>query len=74
MFLTHAMKWKAIVILLIILASLIPLYSINKSLQKIIRPRESLARLFSYLLSGMLLVFLYTMVLVFLVKWMFHSA
>jgi len=68
------MKWKAIVILLIILASLLPLYSINKSLQKFIRPRESLARLFSYLLSGMLLVFLYTMLLVFLIKWMFPSA
>jgi hypothetical protein len=68
------MKWKAIVILLIILASLIPLYSINKYLQKFLRPRDSLARLFSYLLSGMLLVFLYTLFLVFLIKWMFPSA
>ena len=68
------MKWKAIVILLIILASLIPLYSINTSLQKFIRPRESLARLFSYLLSGMLLVFLYTLLLVLLIKWMFPNA
>jgi hypothetical protein len=68
------MKWKALVILLIILASLIPLYSINKYLQNFLRPRESLARLFSYLLSGMLLVFLYTLLLVFLIKWMFPSA
>ena len=68
------MKWKAIVILLIILISLIPLYSINKYLQKFLRPRESLARLFSYLLSGMLLVFLYTMLLVLLIKWVLPSA
>lgn len=68
------MKWKAIVILLIILASLAPIYSINKYLQKILRPRESLGRLFSYLLSGMLLVFVYTLLLVFLIKWIFPGA
>jgi hypothetical protein len=68
------MKWKAIVILFIILAFLIPLYPLNTYLQKFLRPRESLARLFSYLLSAMLLVFLYTMLLVFLVKWMFPNA
>jgi hypothetical protein len=68
------MKWKAIVILLIILAFLIPLYSLNTYLQKFLRPRESLARLFSYLLSAMLLVFLYTMLLVLLIKWMFPKA
>ena len=68
------MKWKAIVILLIILASLIPIYSMNKYLQKLLRPRDSLVRLFSYLLSGMLLVFLYTLLLVFLIKWTFPSA
>ncbi|TMI93418.1 MAG: hypothetical protein E6H06_11770 [Bacteroidetes bacterium] len=68
------MKWKAIVILLIILASLVPVYAINKYLQKILRPRESLARLFSYLLGGMLLVFVYTLLLVLLIKWIFPNA
>ena len=68
------MKWKAIVILLIILASLLPVYAINKYLQKILRPRESLARLFSYLLGGMLLVFVYTLLLVLLIKWIFPNA
>lgn len=68
------MKWKAIVILLLILASLIPVYSINKYLQKILRPRQSLGRLFSYLLSGMLMVFLYTLLLVLLIKWIFPNA
>lgn len=68
------MKWKAIVILLMILVSLIPVYSLNKYLQKILRPRESLARLFSYLISGMLLVFLYTLFLVFVIRWIFPNA
>ena len=68
------MKWKAIVILLIILASLLPVYAINKYLQKILRPRESLPRLFSYLLGGMLLVFVYTLLLVLLIKWIFPNA
>jgi len=68
------MKWKAIVILFIILLSLIPVYSINKYLQKILRPRESLVRLFFYLLTGMVLVFLYTLILVLLIKWVFPDA
>ena len=68
------MKWKAIVIVVIILIALVPVYSINKYLQKILRPRQSLTRLFSYLLSGMLLVFLYTLLLVLLIKWVFPSA
>jgi hypothetical protein len=68
------MKGKAIVILLLILASLIPAYLLNKYLQKIIRPRESLGRLFFYLLNGMLLVFVYTLLLVFVIKLLFPSA
>jgi len=67
------MKGKAIVILLLILASLIPAYLLNKYLQKIIRPRESLGRLFFYLLNGMLLVFVYTLLLVFVIKLLFPS-
>lgn len=68
------MKWKAIVILFIILLSLVPIYSINKFLQKTLRPRESLTRLFSYLLGGMMLVLVYTLLLVLLIKWMFPGA
>ena len=68
------MKWKAVIILLIIIVSLIPVYSINKYLQKILQPRKSLARLLLYLLSGMLLVFLYTLLLVLVIKGIFPKA
>jgi hypothetical protein len=68
------MRWKAIVILLIILISLIPLYSINKYLQRIINPRNSIGQLFLYMLSGMLLVFGYTFLLVLFIKWLYPSA
>jgi len=68
------MKWKSLVILLIIIVSLIPAYLINKYLQKIIRPRESLSRLFLYLFCGLILVFIYTFLLVFLIKKLFPGA
>ncbi|MFI5185573.1 MAG: hypothetical protein ACHQF0_02545 [Chitinophagales bacterium] len=68
------MKIKALLILVIILGSLIPAYSFNKFLQKILKPRESFGRLFFYLLSAMLLVFVYTMALVLLIKWIFPNA
>ena len=68
------MKLKAIIILFIIITSLLPIYSINKYLQKIIRPRESLQRLLLYMFSGMLLIFLYTLLLVFVIKLLFPKA
>jgi hypothetical protein len=68
------MRWKAIVIFLIVLVSLVPAYFINKYLQKILRPRESLSRLLFYLVSGMLLVFIYTLLLVLLIKLIFPNA
>jgi len=68
------MKWKAVVILLIILVSLIPAYSINKYLQKTLRPGESLSKLLFYLLTSMLLVFIYSFLLVFIIKSIFPKA
>jgi hypothetical protein len=68
------MKWKAIIILLIIIASLFPVYFANKYLQKAIAPRRSLVRLFFYLLSGLVLVFGYTFLVVFVIKKLFPGA
>ncbi|HMG69162.1 MAG TPA: hypothetical protein VK588_15800 [Chitinophagaceae bacterium] len=68
------MRWKAIVILLILIAALFPVYLINKYLQKIIKPRKSPGRLLFYLLTGMLLVFLCTLFLVLLIRWVFPKA
>lgn len=68
------MKWKAIAILFIILFSLIPAFSLNQWLQKKIRPKESLGRLFLYLFSGMLTVFVFVLVLVLLIRVVFPGS
>jgi len=68
------MKLKSLAILFIILVSLIPVYLFNKYLQKKIRPKESFGRLFLYLLSGFLLVFAYTFLVVLLIKKLFPGA
>jgi hypothetical protein len=68
------MKLKALAILFIILASLIPVYLFNRYLQKKIRPRASMGRLFLYMLSGFLLVFAYTFIVVFVIKKLFPDA
>jgi hypothetical protein len=68
------MKWKAIIIILIILVSLFPVYLINKYLQRIIKPRNSLGQLFLYLLSGLVLIFGYTFLLVLIIKKLFPGA
>jgi len=68
------MRLKAIIILFIILVSLIPAYSFNNYLQKIIRPGESLIRLLLYMLTGMLMVFLFTLLIVLLIKLIFPGA
>jgi hypothetical protein len=68
------MKLKALAILVIILVSLIPVYSLNWYLQKIIKPKESMARLFLYLLSVFLLVFAYTFLVVLVIRKLFPVA
>jgi hypothetical protein len=61
-------------ILFILLLSLVPAYSFNKFLQKIIKPRESFGRIFLYLFSGLLFVFIYTFLLVFIIGKLFPGA
>jgi hypothetical protein len=68
------MRLRAVVIILIIIASLIPVYSFNKYLQKAFRPRESLGRLMGYLLAGLVLIFAYTFLLVFFIRKLFPTA
>jgi hypothetical protein len=68
------MKWKAIIIVLIILVSLIPVYYLIKYFQKVIQPRKSFARLMLYLFSGFALVFVYTFLIVLAIKKIFPGA
>ena len=71
---TDLMRLRAVVIILIIIASLIPVYSFNKYLQKVIRPKESLGRLMGYLLTGLVTIFVYTFLVVFIIRKLFPTA
>jgi hypothetical protein len=67
-------KLKSLVILVIILVSLIPVYLTMKRLRQSMRPKESMGRLFLYLLLGFLLVFAYTFLVVLLIKKIFPDS
>jgi hypothetical protein len=68
------MQLKAIAISGIIFCSLIPVYLLYKYLQKKIRPKESMGRLFLYLFAGFAMVFVYTFIIVFIIKKIFPEA
>lgn len=68
------MKGKATIILLIIIVSLVPLYLLNKYLEKIIKPKESFGKLFLYLFAMLVLIFGYTFLLVFTIKKIYPEA
>ncbi|HYC41177.1 MAG TPA: hypothetical protein VEB63_11900 [Chitinophagaceae bacterium] len=68
------MRLEALAILVIIVVSLVPVYLLNRLLQARLRPRESLARLLLYIGCGFALVFIYTFLVVFVVRKLFPAA
>lgn len=67
-------KLKAVAILFIILILLIPVYLVNKYLQKKLRPRESGGGLMLYVLAVLVLIFGYTLLVVRLIGMLFAGA
>jgi len=65
------MKARALAILGIIIVSLIPVYLFNKYLLRTIRPKESGGRLLLYMISGFLLVFVYSFLVVLVIRKLF---
>jgi hypothetical protein len=65
------MKLRNLAILLLLVLSLIPLYFLYRYMTRHIRPRESAARLFLFLLANFLMVIVYTMLLVALIVKLF---
>ena len=63
---------RSLFVYLIILLSLIPVYYINRSLLKVLRPRDSAGRLFLYFLANFVLVIIYTILIVGLVVGLFY--
>ncbi|MEO7983150.1 MAG: hypothetical protein ABI688_03605 [Bacteroidota bacterium] len=68
------MKFKALIILLIIIFSLLPLYALYKYLLKRLRPRESMTRFLCWLLANLILIFASTFLVVFVIRLLFPGA
>jgi len=65
------MKRRALLIWLIIVVALVPLYYINRYLNKTIRPREAPSRFFLFIFANFLLVVVYTMSVIALIVKLF---
>lgn len=58
------MRIRSLLILLIIGLALIPVFYLNRWLQRVVRPRESAGRFFLFILANFLLVIVYTVLVV----------
>ena len=58
------MKVRALFILLVLVAAMVPVYFFNRWLQRVIRPRENAGRLFIFMLTNFVVVIVYTMLVV----------
>ena len=65
------MKRRALLIWVVIVAALVPLYYINRYLNKLIRPREAAGRFFLYFFANFLLIVVYTVTIVALIVRLF---
>ena len=67
------MRVRALLIFFIILLALVPIYYINRALNKVIRPREAAGRFFLFLFANFLLIVVYTLSIVALVVRLFPA-
>ena len=58
------MKFRSLLILLIIALALIPVYYFNRWLQRVLRPKESAGRFFLFLFVNFLMIIVYTVLMV----------
>ena len=61
------MKGRSLLILLLLIVSLVPIFYLNRWLQRVMRPRESAGGFFLFLLANFVLIIFYTVLLVGLV-------
>jgi len=61
------MKTPALLIFLFLVVGLIPVFFINRWMQRVMRPRESAGKFFLFLFANFLLIIAYTVLLVGLV-------
>jgi len=65
------MRLRSLLILLVIGLALVPVYYLNRWLQRVMRPREAAARLFLFIMANFLLIVVYTITVVGLVVRLF---
>jgi len=58
------MKVRALLILLMLVVAMAPVYFFNRWLQRVMRPRENVGRLFLFMLANFVMVVVYTMLVV----------
>ena len=58
------MKVRALLILLMLAAAMVPIYYINRWLQQLMKPRDNVGRLFLFILANFLLIIAYTVLVV----------
>jgi hypothetical protein len=57
-------KFRSLLILLIIALALIPVYYFNRWLQRVLRPKDSASRFFLFLFVNFLMIVVYTVLMV----------
>ena len=68
------MNWKATIIVLLIIASLLPAYLLYQYLAKKMRPRESGSRFLAWMVTVFAIIFAYTFLVVFIIRLIFPGA
>ena len=58
------MKSRSLIILLVLVASMVPVYYLNRWLNRVMRPRESAGRFFLFLFANFVLVIVYVVFVV----------
>ena len=58
------MKLRALLILLVLVVAMVPMYFLNRWLQVVMKPRESVGRLFLFILANFVLIVVYTVLVV----------
>ncbi|HLZ88908.1 MAG TPA: hypothetical protein VKQ52_16750 [Puia sp.] len=58
------MKLRSLLILVGLLLAMVPVYYLNRWLQRVMRPRESAGRFFLFIFTNFLLIVVYTVFIV----------
>ncbi|HXB34962.1 MAG TPA: hypothetical protein VNV35_16140 [Puia sp.] len=58
------MKLRALLILLALMVAIVPVYYLNRWMTVVMKPRESVGRLFLFILANFVLIVVYTVLVV----------